>query len=110
MPRKRAPILLLCQQPGLSIVDRLRHSPRAKAGHRKSHGLRFQENHSQSFSVARSSTHARHRENARSIHPLADNGGRLHSQEGVIPQVLAGQVLEVLAKLSVADHHEFGFR
>src|SRR5438876_269508 len=110
MARKSAPISLLGQQSGLSILDSFRHSPRAKTGHGKSHRLGLYKDHSQSLGIAGLRTNARHGENASSIHPLAHNSGGLHSQEGVVPQAPAGHVLQFLAKLSIADHHELGFR
>ena len=80
------PIAFRCEKTGDAVRDRLRDSAARETYYGSAKRLRFDEDHAETFGVARACYEAWNAKNARAIHPRANCGRRLGSEKRKIEE------------------------
>jgi len=96
------------EQRGFVIDDSFRDAGAVEGGDGQGHSLRFAEDDGQSFGVAVGGDDAGRGENGSAMHEVADDGGRLGSEEGAVAQSGAGLGAEGIEEGSVTNDEELG--
>jgi len=96
------------EQGGFAIGDGFGDARAVEGGDGQGHGLSFAEDNGQAFGVAAGCDDAGRGENGGAVHEVADDGGRLRSEEGAVAQSRAGLGAERIEQGSVTNDEEFG--